>query len=391
MGSGCGSSKTNGRCTSGQITSSHCVSWQGEAYENLGICTGDTLTEIGEVILNKLEDFAEGEGIKLSSLTTDCEALNVKLQNTDKSLFQIVKLALDNQCGLQTAIDQLQVQIDGLKITVDYSQLCEDIVTPSDLQQCMIDNIVNLKNQLEQLSNQLGQLGNSQNTIVQNINTQVGNTLLQKINSCNGGIQKNGSGENATLDFVGIVPPGGYIWGEFDISKFDSTGMGTGIYCGYALANGFNGTIDMRNRTASMAANIPGVTRSFADLTSIGALRGADSIILKANQLPDHEHNIQDTGHNHTYNYQGGIDVVGKNAGGGENTGGRSNITSTTSTNTTGVQVKGVKGTIGLPIDIRQSTIYQVWIKRVSGFSSVNTNQPITSGQIGTVGSGEIV
>lgn len=376
MGSGC-NSNTTPKCPEDQMTSSNCVLWQGQAYPNLGVCTGDSLTEVGDVILKNLEQFAEGEGFSLKTMTAKCETLEVKLKNTDYSLYSIVKLALDNQCDLQSAIDQLNATVEENKVTIDATKLCPAAETNQEIQQCIIDSIVELKKSLENITTQLGDVTNNSTSITNTITSSIGQFIQANINSCNGGIQKSGTGATAKIDFVGIVPPGGYLWGEFDISKFDSTGMGTDVYCGYALANGRNGTIDMRHRIPSMSSKIQGVTRSFTSLTDVGSVQGSDRITLLASQLPDHEHNIEQTPHSHGYNYQGGTKQVGKNAGNGESAGGTNSLTANTNSANANIEVRGVKGTVGQFIDIRQSTVYQVWIKRVSGFSAINTNQPI--------------
>ncbi len=377
MGSGCGNNLSQGTCTDASRTSSHCVIWQGAAYENLGICTGDMITEVGEVILKKLEDFAAGKGISLRDMTVDCESLNKDIQNTDKSLFALLKLALSNQCGLDEAINKLKLDVESLIYNLDYSGLGCEITTQQQGQQCLIDNVKSLKAQISALEQQLGIVTDSSNNLTNVINNTVNDVIATKITSCNAGIQQTGSGSTFALNFVGIVPPGGYLWGEFDISKFDNTGKGTDIYCGYALANGRNGTIDMRNEVPSMAANIQGVPRTFTDLTSIGSRRGSDTKLINANQLPDHEHNIIDPGHIHTYVYRNSTKQVGKNSGSGEGAASDASGTGNTGSSSTGIQVKGVKGNKGQLFDVRQSTIYQVWIKRIAGFSAVNTQQPI--------------
>jgi len=391
MGSGCGSYRNYGGCPDSSRTSSHCVTWQGETYENLGICTGDTLTEVGETILQKIEQFAQGQGIKVQDLTADCEQLNKELQNTDKTLYSVLKLILNKQCSFDEAVAALQAGIDSLNYNLDYSGVGCTTQSRQQSEQCLIDTVAELKQQVEDLYAQLGVVASNANGFSSTVNNIVSQTLANRITSCNAGIQVSGSGENVALNFVGIVPPGGYLWGEFDITKFDNTGMGTGIYCGYALANGRNGTIDMRNRIPSMAANIQGVPRVFDDLTAIGQVRGADYKLINANQLPSHEHTVIDPGHTHTMVHRGATKMVGKNAGSGEAATDVVSTTSNTNAATTGIQVKGLVGAHGQAFDVRQSTMYQVFIKRVAGFSSVNTQQPIVNLNGGPVGSGVLL
>lgn len=109
MGSGCNkNSRNSGACSSDQITSSHCVNWQGATYPNLNICTGDTLSELGEVILGKLISFSKAEGISVSDLTSGCEDLDVKLKNSDSSLHAIFSLILEEQCSIDEAIKKTE-------------------------------------------------------------------------------------------------------------------------------------------------------------------------------------------------------------------------------------------------------------------------------------------
>ena len=82
MGTGCSNSSASG-CAPADRLSSNCVVWQGEAYPEFGICTGDTITEVTETILNKLILFAKGEGIILSELTAGCYELDYKLKATE--------------------------------------------------------------------------------------------------------------------------------------------------------------------------------------------------------------------------------------------------------------------------------------------------------------------
>lgn len=374
MGSGCNkNSRNSGACNGDQVTSSHCVNWQGASYPNLNICVGDTLSEVGEFILSKLISLSKAEGITVSDLVSGCDDLDIKLKNSDSSLHAIFSLILEEQCSIEDAIKKLNVKVEDSVITVDASKLCPDAKTISEVQQCVIDNVVSIKKSLENLSKNLGNLSSENNTIVESISRTIGDFLLSNLKSCNAGIETSGTGKNATINLLGINPPGAYIWGEFDISKFDSTGLGTDIYCGYALANGRNGTIDMRNRIPSMAAKIQGVTKTFDYLTNYGDIQGLDKITLNSSQIPNHEHVVDDPGHDHEYAYQGGGKQVGKNSGGGETAGATNNVSGKTSNSKTGITVGAIKGVHSQPVDVRQNTVYLVWVKRVSGFSQVAT------------------
>ena len=63
------------------------------------------------------------------------------------------------------------------------------------------------------------------------------------------------------------------------------------IPAGWALCDGSNGTPDLRDRF------IVGAGNSYA----VGAAGGASMVTLTINQMPGHNHSINDPGHSHTY------------------------------------------------------------------------------------------
>jgi hypothetical protein len=93
------------------------------------------------------------------------------------------------------------------------------------------------------------------------------------------------------------VPRGGLIPYVGSLEFFDTTGLGiTGTPMeGWAVANGLNGTIDMRGMVAAGATTVPasGAPDRFSGVTVDtipGTRYGRDLLQLEANQLPQHTH-----------------------------------------------------------------------------------------------------
>lgn len=383
MGTGCTGTKV-GTCAPSDRLSSNCVIWQGDAYERFGICTGDTITEVTEVVLYKLIEFAEGEGIHLAHLTAGCTELEDKLRRTDYSLFQIVDLLFKENCRLDEAVTRLGATIDSAsRITIDTSCLTTTpIRTREELDRAFLEAICTNTERLDALTSGLSAPSggsDSSGDLLSTIREEIGNFLLAKLGSHNGVVEKTGSGSAANINIIG-VPMRGTVFGDFDLTKFDSTGKGTGIYTNFALANGNNGTIDMRGYVPSMATTISGVARTFSISQSPNSIAGNDTTTLSSANLPNHTHTTTVTQEPHRHvKYEGVLPTFGYAQNVSFSTGGakplafRSEIghsadhqefTSEETVPIT-VTVSGVTGATNQPIDNRQPTRYGVWIQRI--------------------------
>lgn len=86
-----------------------------------------------------------------------------------------------------------------------------------------------------------------------------------------------------------------------DIDQFDdTTGLGSGDWEGWALCNGDNGTLDLRDRF------LVGAGGSYA----VGDIGGLDSVSLTAAQMPVHSHVVTDPGHSHGVTDSGHTHVI---------------------------------------------------------------------------------
>lgn len=87
--------------------------WDGPDIPCLGICNGQTISKIIYTIANKVCDILSP--LDLSTITLDC-ALEIfnKQPILNRTIQNIFQLLIDNECGLKTLIDNLQLQVDGI-------------------------------------------------------------------------------------------------------------------------------------------------------------------------------------------------------------------------------------------------------------------------------------
>jgi microcystin-dependent protein len=376
MGSGCQQGKAFSNCFT--TVSDLCVMYTGDPIESLGICTGDNLKEVEAVILTKIQEQASGAGIELADITPNCQFIADLLLGKDKSLGTLLQAAFDAECTLYSLIQQIQSDVNS-----PYAFDLKCLTTPAnpsrdDIMQSLINNgcantadIAQIK---ADLANTSTDPDSELNTILGAVADLVGNMLGTQLSSCQGGVVKLGTGATTTVQFNAQVPIRGMVFGDFNLSSFDNTGLGLASagMCGWALANSNNGTLDMRGFTASGATAIQGPTLNAAvnpgsdiDLqTSVGAVKGKAKYTLSSSQLPNHTHSINDPGHSHPFDprdRQG----ISDNAN-DRNVMVPGSQSLTTGSATTGITIGGVTGTTGQPIDNRQPTRYGVWIQRIA-------------------------
>lgn len=381
MASGCNKNIDN-RFNCPEQVSSHCVIYQGEAVPVFSICTGDTITETTEIILNQLIAHATGDGISLPSITGNCAYVTEILANKDKNISTLIQLLFDSQCTLQGYIDTINAQLPA-PFAFDLGCL----VTPANpsrdqILQAVVTKTCDIQNQVTQIVNDLAteDPNETTNTILTAVYNLVGNMLGTNINSCQNNIVKTGTGENTQLKFIGQNPIGTYLWGNYNLSSFDSTGLGleSAGMCGWALANGNNNTWDMRGLGPSGATNIPGPTllplvQANGDTsltTNVGETRGQYKITLLPSQLPNHQHVVTQTPHSHSYQQFNTTSGTGTEFP-LEGVGQKGSVKFTkgavaTELSQANITVEGIQGVSGQPHENRQPTRYGVWITRIS-------------------------
>lgn len=243
MGSGCLTIQ-NKASECGNYISSNCVKYQGEPVPALGICTGDTITEIESVIISYIQKFLIGEGITLPQVTLDnCPYLLALFTGKDKTLTNLFQLLIDSQCSLKAIIDQIQTQLQPSNFVFDLK--CLDPITDPNIPKIVqgtINTLCALKLQVDTL------IAGQGNTTI--IDARV-NVALDSLITSDGNV-----GYTKTVDpnglphyhFTSLMPIHGAVMYVGPLSNFDGNGVGFAgtQYANWRLLNGQGGTIDMR-------------------------------------------------------------------------------------------------------------------------------------------------
>src|ERR1035437_3373454 len=133
MGSGCTSNSNTGFNSSFQTTPDTGVKYTGVPIPELGICTGDTLLEVENVILQKIIKFSQGQGITLTDIDlTQCACFQDKVGCCGKQSCQtlecILQAYLDCLCALYTDVQILKIEV-GQMYDGPYNTACLTTVT----------------------------------------------------------------------------------------------------------------------------------------------------------------------------------------------------------------------------------------------------------------------
>lgn len=220
------------------------ISWQGDTSEELEICLNDSLTYVGNILIEKVEGFLKGEGIIVEDLSlADCAYLNGLLGVQEKSLLNLFNIYKQAICELKEANDLTEETIQDFTDIAGYTlgclapvDVCGDPLTFKGLIQNIITKLCALNTQFEGLAESL----------LDAIEEGAGNFLVGgAIKSCgNNGISYSGSGAGAVVTFQALVPPYCPIIYTGSTAYFDVSGAGlpNTPYCGWFLCNGNNGT-----------------------------------------------------------------------------------------------------------------------------------------------------
>jgi hypothetical protein len=369
MGSGCTNSSLKNICPI--VTTSNCTIWQGEAVPLLGICTGDTLTEVETAVITKLLTITDGTGIELSSITPGCTFMSQQLIGKDKTLDVLLQVLFDSNCTLKQLVDNLTTQINT-PYNYDPKCLAPGTYTTESLLQAVVNEVCDLKSQVDNLTSQL-ENGN----LAQTIDNRVGNYIGTHIwSNQNKGTIVTGSGSSTSVQIVGFVPLFTPQWSYAPLSNFDSSGKGIpGTYMdGWYICNGFNNTPDMRGYTAAGATSLPGINgntliyqvnptaQNDPDInTAILDRKGDYKVQLTVPQMPSHNHSASDSGHTHSTNTGGAFQP----AGGSNTSNYTSQVNNQSSQTGTGYANVSIGSTGGnQKHENRPPTIYGYWIVR---------------------------
>lgn len=376
MGSGCKQNYREDNCTN--PVSDKCVFYTGERIEELDICTGDTLEEVTQVLIGRLLAHSQGLDIHLSEIEFNCEFVQNTIAQQDPSLYNLIQQLYNQDCQLKDLIQEVK---DSLEPPFAFNTSCltvpeqpsrNEIIQAAITKLCSLDTTV--QQIIADLSTEEEPGEDNTNSILTSVYNIVGNMLATNISSCQKNIQVTGEGQNTQLKFIGQPPIGTILFGNYNVSSFDNSGRGLEAagMCGWAIANGQNGTTDMRGFTPAMATNVPGPALNSAvqangdmDLqTNIGDVKGKYKITLASSQIPNHQHTVTQTPHSHSVAVQ-----RSGNGGGGSDAAYNSNFgnsyTLVTSGANANITIGNVTGTTGQPHENRPPTKYLMFIQRI--------------------------
>jgi microcystin-dependent protein len=101
-----------------------------------------------------------------------------------------------------------------------------------------------------------------------------------------------------------VTLPGEILFQVVDINAFDGTGLGKWEYSGFALANGSNGTVDLRGRVpVGYDARVSDPANGVWDSTynTVGATGGSKRHTLAIGEMPAHNHQNEGSAGGATY------------------------------------------------------------------------------------------
>lgn len=306
MGSGCISNNNTGIFNSSfQTIPDTSVKYTGPAIPDLGICTGDTLSEVEAVILQQIVNFSQGQGVTLSDIDlTQCECFQEKVGCCGKEACQtlecILQAYLDCMCELYTDVQTLKTEVAAMYDGPYNTKCLSGVTSTSKLPAILQEVITELCTAEVNIASQQTQINN----INSNLNTNIGNFILTALQSCNSSMVKSGTGASTTVTFKGFPPVGTIVpMAPVGLANFDSSGLGkTGTdACGWAIADGRNGTVNMVGLfpvgTTDMIGTPPISGKTLPNMTTGGEynhlLTGVES-----GSAP-HTHTVNDPGHSH--------------------------------------------------------------------------------------------
>lgn len=291
----------------GEKTPTNCVIWSGDPIPALGICKGDVLTPMLNIIIQKVLELLEESETPVNVNMDNCLVMKQALAGRDKTVDNLFQILIDYQCTLKDLIAQVEAKIPTDTPYAFQLQCITPVGSPSN-RDAIIQGLIN---EVCELATQVASLGTN---IDQIINTKIGDYLTNSIKSLgNRGIQRTGSGANTTFTFLALVPPMCPIPYVGPLSNFDANGAGKvgTAFEGWYLLNGKANTLDGRGRAlVASVAGVPGVPLDAAvdpaqpynpgTNYTTGIKFGENFHKLLTPEIPAHTHAVNDPQHSHT-------------------------------------------------------------------------------------------
>lgn len=291
MGSGCQTGGSSiGSALFQKLTPDTQVKYTGVPYPQFGICTGDLLSEVEISILGQIDNFSKGINITLSDIDlTQCDCFKAKVgccgASSCQTLVCILQAYLDCMCEIYTDVQKVKTDLATLTTKVNtindgpYVTSCLPGVTGASkfpaIAQAMITQICANTAAISAASSGLG--------------TIIGNFLSSAIQGCNTN-RKSGSGSTFAVNIAGFPPIGSIVpMAASGLANFTG-GLGNAgtDACGWAIADGTHGTVNMIGLFPVGTTNMTGGAAPVGGGPSmpVGIPGGAYNVTLSSSQVP---------------------------------------------------------------------------------------------------------
>lgn len=283
-----------------EIISDQCVQYTGVDVPALGICSGDQLSSVEQVILTELQNALDGTGITPDQVTLEnCQWLSDQFIGQESNLNSLLQLLINSSCSLKGMIDLINA--NSQENSINFNTLCLQGLPASPTVNDVIQGVINTLCTL--------------NTTVQSIpatyvkNSDLNSLVQQQIQIYLSNAQTGQINYYQYLPLKTALPYFG------DLANFDNTGKGlasagmTNMY----LCNGLNGTPDIRGRgVVGAIRNVPGgvldpavdpsnVINSPGNVNfGVNDKSGEFFHGLTISETPAHTHGVVDPKHTHT-------------------------------------------------------------------------------------------
>ena len=282
-----------------EIISDQCIQYTGPDVPALGICQGDQLSSIEQIILNQLTSALEGTGITPDQVTLEnCEWLQSMFTGENQNLSTLLQLLIDSSCSLKDMIDTINSQL--ISQSANFNTMCLQGLPSNpnvnDILQGVINTLCSLNITVSAIPT----------TYVKN--SDLNNLIQQQIT------QFLANSSTGQIEYFNYFPIGVAMPYFGSLSNFDNTGKGLGVagLTNMFICNGLNGTPDLRGFTLVGAIrNVPGgALNPIVDPANpdnpnwaIGDVAGENKHLDTINEMPTHTHVVNDPGHTHNLTF----------------------------------------------------------------------------------------
>ncbi len=222
-----------------RYTTDRCVEYTGEDVALLGICKGDTLYQIEQIVLEKLLVLMDGTGITFDDLTLDCDFIKDIISGQDVNLATLIQTMVVANCTLRDLITELDTKVNA-PFTLDASCLTLPASpTKDDILKAAVAKICEIEGKTTEIFSdyvKASELCDKVQDCLTTINNGGGDTIVQEYTKMP---------KNVVVAYIG------------SLAVFDSSGAGLASqgYDKVYICNGNNGTPDLRGY-AIIGANV---------------------------------------------------------------------------------------------------------------------------------------